>query len=218
MKPNTSSIPEYYKLRSPYYDRVYTYPERQNDLRFLESYIPERFTDMKVLEVASGTGYWTQFISRKAGSILCTDLVAEPLEQIKQRDLQCPVAIRTQDAYKLSQIGREFEGIFSALWISHIPKQKLKDFFSQLHQCAQDQCTIILLDNSKAQCKQLPVTSTDEFGNSYQDRILDDGSVHVVLKNFPEKDELINAIGPGATNPNYTALEHFWMLEYTLVN
>jgi len=29
----------YYRNRAPVYDRVYAYPERQQDLRFLEQYV-----------------------------------------------------------------------------------------------------------------------------------------------------------------------------------
>ena len=53
----------YYKERAPVYDRVYKYPERQTDLRFLESYRPRQFSGLKMIEIAAGTGYWTQFIS-----------------------------------------------------------------------------------------------------------------------------------------------------------
>jgi len=57
---------EYYKERAPVYDRVYAYPERQDDLRELEEYIPAQFDGREVIEIAAGTGYWTQFIYKKA--------------------------------------------------------------------------------------------------------------------------------------------------------
>lgn len=55
----------YYQERAPVYDRVYSYPERQGDLRFLEEYILQQFSELRVLEIAAGTGYWTQFLSKK---------------------------------------------------------------------------------------------------------------------------------------------------------
>ena len=36
MKQYDAEIRRYYKERAPIYDRVYSYPERQSDLRFLE--------------------------------------------------------------------------------------------------------------------------------------------------------------------------------------
>ena len=64
MDLSDSKMKTYYRERAPVYDRVYTYPERQKDLRFLEDYIAKQFTGLDVLEIAAGTGYWTQFIAR----------------------------------------------------------------------------------------------------------------------------------------------------------
>ncbi len=209
---------EYYRKRAPVYDRVYQYPERQDDLRFLETYIPDRFNQLDILEIAAGTGYWTQFISHKAHSILATDILEEPLQFVKQRELGCPVEIRIQDAFSIAQIGDRFAGIFSALFLSHIPRQQLTNIFEQIRLCAAPGCKVILLDNSAAQCERLPIAFTDEHGNSYQDRTLDDGSVHRVLKNFPTGEELKPYIDPYCANQKFTQLDHFWMLEYEIDN
>lgn len=50
----------YYAARASEYERIYAKPERQADLRRLESMIPAMFARCNVLEIASGTGYWTQ--------------------------------------------------------------------------------------------------------------------------------------------------------------
>ena len=66
---NTSMI-NYYARRALEYERVYERPERQTDLRNLEQVTAEAFPGLRVLEVACGTGYWTQFAARSAASIL----------------------------------------------------------------------------------------------------------------------------------------------------
>ena len=43
----------YYRERAPVYDRVYAYPERQDDLRWLEAAIPAALADRDVLEIAA---------------------------------------------------------------------------------------------------------------------------------------------------------------------
>ena len=94
----------YYNDRAPVYDRVYQYPERQADLRFLEKYVPRQLFGLNVLEIAAGTGYWTRFISETAQSILATDLSLEALEELKNRKLPGNVSIMALDAYKLEDI------------------------------------------------------------------------------------------------------------------
>ena len=64
MPDDDADLKRYYKDRAPIYDRVYAYPERQDDLRFLEGYISAQFAGLDILEVAAGTGYWTAFLSR----------------------------------------------------------------------------------------------------------------------------------------------------------
>ncbi len=66
MSTSDSQMKTYYRERAPIYDRVYSYPERQNDLRFLESYVSNELEGLDILEIVAGTGYWTQFISQRA--------------------------------------------------------------------------------------------------------------------------------------------------------
>jgi ubiquinone/menaquinone biosynthesis C-methylase UbiE len=215
MDPSDSSMKSYYRKRAPIYDRVYTYPERQRDLRFLEDYIPKQFTGLNVLEIAAGTGYWTQFIATQAKSILATDAVIESLTQIEKRPISKPVPIKVLDAYSLTEIPRKFNGAFAGLWLSHVPKQRLSEFLETLRQTLEPGATVLFVDNSTVQCERLPLSYTDEWGNTFQDRELEDGTIHRILKNFPAQVELIKAIGNFGSNPKYIQLENFWLFQYT---
>ncbi len=206
----------YYKARAPIYDRVYSYPERQKDLRFLEKYIAEQFSGLNVLEIAAGTGYWTQFIASRANSILATDAIVETLDQINTRPLSRFVSVKVVDAYSLNNISGDFNGFFAGLWISHVPRQRLHEFLLGLHELTPSGASVLFIDNSSVQCKRLPVTHTDAQGNTYQDRELDDGSMHRVLKNFPTENELMDATKESAINQKYMELEHFWLFQYVV--
>jgi demethylmenaquinone methyltransferase/2-methoxy-6-polyprenyl-1,4-benzoquinol methylase len=207
-------LKRYYKDRAPMYDCVYTYPERQEDLRFLEDYIPSRFTGLDILEVAAGTGYWTQFLSCTARSILATDTASEALQQIYQRPLQCPVQLELVDAYALDRLPSTFDGAFAGLWFSHVPKQRMYTFLDALHARLASGAVVMFLDNSLAQCARLPISETDEFGNTYQHRTLEGGRVYRVLKNFPSQTELMGLARGRGTNAKYLLLQHFWLFQY----
>jgi SAM-dependent methyltransferase len=205
---------DYYRLRAPVYDRVYSYPERQHDLRFLESYIPRQLAGKDVVEVAAGTGYWTQFIARSANSLIATDVTAQALGQARQRPGLEGLTTHLIDAFELGSLNQKFSGAFAGLWVSHVPKQDLPRFFNSLNQCLKPGATVLLLDNSEAQCERLPVSYTDDMGNSYQDRELDDGSLHRVLKNFPGESELRSALAADVCDIKYRQLDHFWLFQY----
>src|SRR6202043_371464 len=67
-------LAEYYQQRAAEYDAVYAKPERQQDLAQLKELLPPLVAGRHVLEIAAGTGYWTQVIAPAAASITATDL------------------------------------------------------------------------------------------------------------------------------------------------
>jgi 2-polyprenyl-3-methyl-5-hydroxy-6-metoxy-1,4-benzoquinol methylase len=217
MQDSSQEMHAYYAERAPYYDSVYLKPERQADIAFLCTFLPERFVERNVLEIACGTGYWTQHIAKSAHRIVATDGTAEPLEFAKLRPThRCAVEYHLADAYTLDpQLGR-FNACFAGLWLSHVPIQSRNAFFSGLHQRLQPGSRIVLIDNNHTQLGDFPIAETDIHGNTYQHRTLTDGSVHRVLKNFPSEQELRDLILPFASYFEWRDLDNFWLLEYEL--
>ncbi|HTD65456.1 MAG TPA: methyltransferase domain-containing protein [Candidatus Limnocylindria bacterium] len=74
-----NALAEYYAQRAPEYDRIYQKPERQVDLATLREFVAQTFAERSVLEVACGTGYWTQCIAATARSVVATDINDEVL-------------------------------------------------------------------------------------------------------------------------------------------
>lgn len=217
MTCSDTSIRKYYALRAPIYDRVYQIPERQENLRYLEGWIPSVFQGKKVLEIACGTGYWTQFIAPVVEEITATDVNEETLRFAKARPGVGDVTFCVEDAYRLSDRLGLFEAAFAGLWLSHIPKERLRAFFMNLHEHLYSKAVVLLIDNSKIQCRDLPITDTDDKGNTYQSRMLDNGTVHRVLKNFPSEEELSQTIEGLGIKANYRELEHFWIFIYETI-
>lgn len=204
----------YYAGRARYYDAVYEKPERQDDLVFLKKWIPPVFAGRHVLEVACGTGYWTQYLAPTVASIVATDIVPEPLRIAKRRVRRVRARFLCADAYALpAQLGT-FDAAFAGLWISHVPRLRVPDFLRSLHRRLKPGAVVLLIDNSEAQCRDLPISDRDTDGNTYQHRVLHDGTVHRVLKNFPSQTELESMIDGFGTNPKYLLREHFWTFRY----
>jgi demethylmenaquinone methyltransferase/2-methoxy-6-polyprenyl-1,4-benzoquinol methylase len=208
-----ASIKSYYATRAPYYDAVYERPERREDIAFLKSYLPPRFAQRSVVEVACGTGYWTQFIAPAAASFTATELLPEPLQFAKARPGVDAVRFLQADAYALPELGR-FDGAFAGLWLSHVPVRRRGEFLTSLLRLLSPGARVVFIDNSEIQCEEHPIVERDADGNSYQRRQLRDGSVHRVLKNFPKPAELEAMIVGFGARPVYRALQHFWLFEF----
>ena len=126
------------------------------------------FSSGKVLEVACGTGYWTQFIAREARSVLATDAEREPLLRLESRVSAKSVRTLVKDAYELADLGR-FNAAFAGLWFSHVPTERRQGWLQSLHACLEPGSRIVLLDNSEVQCERLPIIAHDKYGNTYQE-------------------------------------------------
>ena len=59
----------YYALRAAEYERVYAKPERQAELAVVKARMRKMFTGRRVLELACGTGYWTEVIAPGAAQV-----------------------------------------------------------------------------------------------------------------------------------------------------
>jgi ubiquinone/menaquinone biosynthesis C-methylase UbiE len=202
----------YYAQRAGEYERVYQKPERQVELQKLKGYIERTFAGLDVLEVACGTGYWTEVLARSAASAVATDITEEVLAIARSKNLGPKVTLRQEDAYALPHFSRRFNAGLSAFWWSHIPRARLRAFLSGFHQALDPGARVVFMDNVYAEGGSTPTSRTDEQGDSYQTRTLDDGSTHEVLKNFWTQAELAAAVEGLAIEVQIESWQYFWIL------
>jgi demethylmenaquinone methyltransferase/2-methoxy-6-polyprenyl-1,4-benzoquinol methylase len=216
MESADESMRAYYAARAPIYDEVYLRPERQADLAALRAMIPAWFAGCSVLEVACGTGWWTQFIAPVAARLTATDAVVAPLEFARLRPGVAGVAFAQADAFALPGSLGAFDAAFAGLFISHVPVERRRSFLAGLHARLAPGATVAFIDNTEAQCARLPVVERDAAGNGFQLRALPDGSTHRVLKNFPSEAELRAMVGGAGDRAQYWRGAHFWAFSYAL--
>jgi demethylmenaquinone methyltransferase/2-methoxy-6-polyprenyl-1,4-benzoquinol methylase len=212
------SMREYYARRAAYYERVYHKPERQTDLRAMEIWLQSAFTGRSVLEIACGTAWWTPHGALRCMQWLATDLNPETLAIARSKPMpEGRVEFLQVDAYALHGLGdRRFDAAFAGCWWSHVPLQQLPGWLAALHARLEPGARVVMLDNRFVPASSTPIARRDDAGNTYQNRTLDDGSMHEVLKNFPSREQAFAALGPRASDPQWIAHPHYWILSYTL--
>jgi len=207
---------EYYRRRATTYESIYAKPERQADLRAMEAALPGDFAGRRVLEVACGTGWWTPHGARDAKRWLATDLNPQTMAIARSKAMPACVQFATVDAYTLAGLASEtFDAAFAGCWWSHVPLQRLPDWLATLHARLEPGARVVMLDNRYVEGSSTPISRRDAAGNSYQQRTLDDGSSHEVLKNFPTREHAFAMLAEQALEPQWHDHGHYWVLRYT---
>lgn len=217
MQISESHMESYYTTRAPEYDDVYLKPERQSDFRAIENWLPPHFSKTTMLEVACGTGYWTQFIEPVAAHITAIDASSATLDFAKQRVPKGKTNFLVGDAYNLSDSLGQFNAAFAGFWFSHVPKSRRHEFLQGLGALLTPGAKVVLLDNLYVEGNSSQIVETDTDGNTYQERKLKDNSRHHVLKNFPSEAELQSSINGVGKQGVLTTWQYFWAFEYLAI-
>jgi SAM-dependent methyltransferase len=211
-----SELRRYYADRAAEYDLVYAKPERQADLAALRSWLPGRFTGARVLEVACGTGYWTQYVASAAAEVVALDAAPETLALARSRPANAAVRFLVADAYRLPRGLGTFDAALAAFWFSHVPLARRREFLGGLASLLRPGARVVLVDNRYVEGSSTALCGGDEDGDSYQLRRLGDGSSHRVLKNFPTESELRSAVAGVGERFRFTAFDYYWAAEFDI--
>jgi SAM-dependent methyltransferase len=195
---------------------VYLKPERQTDLRAIEQWVAQRFAGASVLEVACGTGYWSQFIAPAAKRLCALDAVAETIEIARSRIATGNVEFVIGDAYAPPRGRDGFDAAFAGFWFSHVPRARQSEFLLALSDALEVGARVVILDNRFIAGSSSPIAEQDVDGDTYQMRSLRDGTTHRVLKNFPSEAELRSLAGGVGAEVRFTQWDYYWAIEFVV--
>jgi ubiquinone/menaquinone biosynthesis C-methylase UbiE len=213
-------VARYYSALAPGYDHTagYTDPVAEKLRQSIKTRYQQAFKDHDVLEVACGTGYWTQVVAVTARSVLAVDVNPSMIELARKRlsgikNVRCEVA----DAYSLEGVPQGFSAAFAVWWWSHIPLSRIPEFLSALHRKLIPGAFVLFVDQLPT-AYPAPDRSRDRNGNLVEQRTLDDGRSFTVVKNFPTEQELRKALREIAEDVCYRQYpdEHSWNLSYSV--
>lgn len=152
-----------------------------------------------VLELAGGTGWWTERLARSADRLTVLDASHEVLEFNRARTRRPDVEYLVADVFAWVP-ERTYDVVFFSFWLSHVPRQRLGDFWSLVGSCLAPGGRVFLVDNHN---DPLPRTDIkDPYVLRYEPdrhvRRLDDGREYNVVKVMYEPEELetrLDALG-----------------------
>lgn len=191
----------YYGLRASVYDSSMGYDDDakvQSLLPIIER-VRETMRGRHVLEIACGPGFWTQFASETATSVVATDYNQSTLDEAKNKKLPFDrVSLLQADAYRLHLIPGVFDAILSVDWLAHVPLSKMESFLSGALGRVRSGSPLMFIDQLPGEHSVSGVFDTD--GNHLQERALPDGSTFRVIKNFFRDDQIAELFSGFAGN------------------
>jgi demethylmenaquinone methyltransferase/2-methoxy-6-polyprenyl-1,4-benzoquinol methylase len=212
-----TKMQEYYARRAPEYERIYRKPERQNDLRMLETVVTAAVAGRSVLELACGTGFWTERLAAAARQLTAIDSSPETLEIARHK--ACPpgrVAFQEADCFHLGDLRGTFDAGLAMFWWSHIPRAGLRSFLEHFNSPLAPGAWVFFADKRIFPGSSTEISRTDAEGNTFQLRTLQNGEQFEVIKNFPSVEELTFVLSEYSTAFTTHLLEYYWCVVYRL--
>ncbi len=212
----------YYDRRAPWHDEYLSYESNEKMVALLGPIIrrvEEYMVDRDVLEVACGTGNWTQVLAKRARTVVATDVNSSVIEIARRKEYQGiqPIFI-VADAYRLDEIEGSFDLAFMTDWWTHVPRRMLPSFLEGLHRRLRKHARVVAIDMMPRDIHRGNDVVYDADGNRISRRTLPDGSQFEVVKNFPTERELTKVIDPYADQIHYWQDQALlrWVLIYRL--
>jgi demethylmenaquinone methyltransferase/2-methoxy-6-polyprenyl-1,4-benzoquinol methylase len=206
---------DYYRARAPEYDQwwlrdgMYDLGPEFNARWAEEVAVVERLVDEfaprgDVLELAAGTGLWTQRLVRHASTLTCVDSSPETLAINRSRTADAEVSVTYVEADLFSWWPtRRYDVVFFSFWLSHVPPARFEWFWSMVDAALEPGGRVMFLDNAapfESIVPEFPLLQHDgqmrapwvssQVSDAVNERRLEDGRTFRVVKVFYEPAEL----------------------------
>ena len=175
----------YYRRRAGEYDAT-AYGDVTSARARIARLVAEMRPTGSVLEIACGTGLWTEALARVADTVTAIDAAPEVVEIARGRVRSAKVRFEVADVFSWEP-DAHFDVIFFSAWLSHVPTSRFEEFWQLLQGLlAADGRVLFIDEHVDEREKETYLAGREEI----VERRLRDGSTHRVIKNFVDPEPL----------------------------
>ncbi|HEX4212648.1 MAG TPA: class I SAM-dependent methyltransferase [Candidatus Dormibacteraeota bacterium] len=189
---------DYYRARAGEYDEWflrrgrYDQGPENNGSWFTEAEVlRERLAELgplgRVLELAAGTGIWTERLIRQAEGVHCIDAAPETAAVNRARNPSPSITHEVADLFDWRPRDR-YDTVFFGFWLSHVPEHRFEPFWETVAGALAPGGRVFFIDSRPDQTSTAPEHLVDDSG--YQVRRLNDGRSFRIVKRYYEPDVL----------------------------
>lgn len=180
-----ASQADYYRRRAGEYD-VTVYGDVVAARARIARLVAEMRPTGTVLEIACGTGLWTEALAGLAQSVTAIDLAPEAVAIARDRVRADNVRFEVADIFSWETTAR-FDVIFFAAWLSHVPMSRFEEFWRLLRGLLAAGGRVLFIDQHvEGRDEETYLPGSDEIVQ----RQLQDGSSYRIIKNFVDPERL----------------------------
>ncbi|HEX8522556.1 MAG TPA: class I SAM-dependent methyltransferase [Tepidisphaeraceae bacterium] len=144
-----------------------------------------------VLELAPGTGIWTQRLVNKAAKITAVDASEEMIAINRARIASPKVNYLVADLFQWEPT-ETYDGVVFAFWVSHVPVERLEGFFATVARALRPGGRVFFVDGLREATSTAANHVLPEEREQVMVRKLNDERAFRIVKNFYAPQELIS--------------------------
>ncbi|MEP7291180.1 MAG: class I SAM-dependent methyltransferase [Chloroflexota bacterium] len=163
-----------------------------------------------VLELACGTGIWTQELAKIADHVAAIDASEEVLAINRNKLNAGNVSYQQADLFAW-QPERQYDLVFFSFWLSHVPPERLAPFLATVNRAVKPGGRIFLIDSRPDETSPAKDNPLRIDENVYRTRKLNDGSTYTIVKVFYEPDDLKATLSEAGFNADMRMTEHYFI-------
>lgn len=213
---------DYYRARAGEYDewfyRVgrYDHGAAQNQWWFDEAKqvmdaLHQTGTVDDALELAAGTGIWTEQLLKIARRITALDASPEVLAINRQKLNNADnVTYQQADLFRW-QPDRAYDLVFFSFWLSHVPPERLNSFLRTVYDATKPGGRVFIVDSRPASASSALNHQPYDPDSIYHMRKLNDGREFTIYKVFYEPDALWAKLEAFGFDADVRLTEHFFI-------
>lgn len=173
----------------------------------------ERFADGDVLELACGTGIFTDVLRRRANIVDALDASPAMLALNAER-----TAGATNVTYAQADLfdwlpTRRYDRIFFGFWLSHVPDDLFETFWESVRGALAPGGEVLFVDSMPYRAKQGVVAPADsDTAVRTEQRTLDDGRTFRIVKRYWEPAALVERLSAAGWDARVEPSAHSLML------
>jgi demethylmenaquinone methyltransferase/2-methoxy-6-polyprenyl-1,4-benzoquinol methylase len=196
---------EYYRARANEYDDWFFRRGRFDrgeeatqrwfdEVRLVETALDDFAPSGRVLELACGTGLWTERLARYASELTAVDASPEVLEIAAHRVSSEKTTLIEADIFSFEPPER-YDVVFFSFWLSHVPPERFDEFWTLVQRALAPGGRVFFIDSLAEETSTAQDHSLTDRDGARMRRRLEDGREFWVYKVFYQPHELMDHLG-----------------------